>query len=119
MDEEYERWFNKIIGTGNVLAIIDNARIVAFSLLYCNHKDTGDAYLCNVFVLKDYRGIGLSCKLLDKAVAICKDLKFKSISLHVAIENKVAIRIYEKYGFKAVHNDNVEDNRVVMRLYIN
>ncbi len=116
--EKFEEWFKKIVNTGNVIAIIDRDRIIAFALLYCNHKDTLDAYLCNVYVLEPYRGIGLSVLLLEKAVDVCKENGFKSISLHVDKDNYKAIHVYEKYGFKKCNDETIGDSRLSMRLLI-
>lgn len=119
LDEDYfEEWFNKIVNTGNIIAIVDRDRIIAFALLYCNYKDTLDAYICNIYVLERYRGIGLSVRLLEKAVDVCKDKGFKSISLHVNKNNFAAIHIYKRFGFKQFYNDILEDGRLFMRFFI-
>jgi len=116
--DKFEEWFNKIINTGNVIAIVERETIIAFALLYCNHRDTLDAYLCNVYVLEPYRGIGLSVSLLEKAVDVCKNKGFKSISLHVGKDNFTAIHVYKKFGFKICDNDVIGDSRLLMRLFI-
>lgn len=96
--DTFDSWYDKIIGTGNVI-VITYQEILAFLLLYCNHKDTLDGYICNVYVLDNYRGLGLSVGLLDKAVEVCRQKGFNSVSLHVDKTNTRAIGIYEKYGF--------------------
>lgn len=96
--ETFDSWFDKINNIGNIIAI-KNPSIIAFLLLYCTQKETKDGYICNVYVLDSYRGIGLSVELLDKAVAVCEEKGFTSVSLYVDETNYKAIRIYEKYGF--------------------
>lgn len=118
-EDKFNEWFEKIERTGNMIAIIDNSRIIAFLLLYCNHKETLDAYLCNVYVLSDYRGKSLSVGLLKKAIEICKQKGFKSVSLDVDKDNKIAIRIYEKFGFHAYISESGRKDRISMRYYIN
>ena len=115
-EEKFEAWYHKIINTGNVISVIDRDRIIAFALLYCNHIETLDAYICNVYVLSQYRGIGLSVKLLEKAVEICREKGFKSISLHVDKNNSTAIKVYVKFGFEICDNDIAGDSRIAMRL---
>ena len=88
--------------------------IVAFSLLYCNHRDTLDAYLCNVYVLKNYRGIGLTYRLLEKAVEICEKNGFKSISLDVDKDNEIAIQVYEKFGFCQCYSVKRQTGKIAM-----
>lgn len=116
-DERFEEWYQKIINTGNIIAVIDNDRIIAFALLYCNHTDTLDAYICNIYVLSEYRGKGLSLKLLNKASEVCAEKGFKSISLHVDKSNERAISIYKKYGF--VNTDTeLQEGKITMRMTI-
>ena len=67
--------------------------------VYCNHLETGDAYINNVEILNDYRGLGLSKKLLHKAYEVVKENGFKSVSLEVAIDNTIAVNLYQKEGF--------------------
>ena len=108
----FDSWFEKINNSGNIIAIT-SSEIIAFLLLYCKRIDTKDGYICNVYVLHQYRGLGLSVRLLEKAVDVCKQLGFNSVSLHVEETNIKAIRIYEKYGFKRtgqvkIHNENAQ-----------
>lgn len=113
-DERFEEWYQKIINTGNIIAVIDNDSVIAFALLYCNHTDTLDAYICNIYVLSEYRGKGLSLKLLNKASEICAEKGFKSISLHVDKSNERAISIYKKYGFIDTDTD-LQEGKITMR----
>ena len=118
--EAFDPWFEKINNIGHIIAI-KNPGIIAFLLLYCTHKETKDGYICNVYVLDHYRGLGLSVKLLDKAIEICKEIGFNSVSLDVDETNEKAIRIYERYGFRKTgsvkeHNDNTQ---IEMRYMIN
>lgn len=98
-DEELKIGINKFIDKGNVIAIIENNKIVAFLMLYCNDFESLEAYICNVYVLESYRGLGLSKRLMDKAIEICKRNDFKTIKLHVAEDNTTAINLYNKYRF--------------------
>lgn len=116
--ERFDAWFQKIINTGNIIAVLNDEKIIAFALLYCNHIDSLDAYLCNVYVLSEYRGRGLSLKLLKMASKICVEKGFKSISLHVDRSNERAINIYEKYGFKPTDTE-LQDGMITMRMFIN
>jgi len=89
---------------------LDENHIIAFLMLYCNNYETLEAYICNVYVLEKYRGIGLSKQILESAIEICANNKFKKIKLHVAYNNTVAISLYKKYGFMAngIKYDNKE-----------
>lgn len=117
--DSFDSWFNKINGIGNIIAIT-YSKIIAFLLLYCTQKDIKDGYICNVYVLDQYRGLGLSVRLLDKAVDVCKSLGFKSVSLHVSEDNEKAIYIYERYGFEKTGGIKLVDNdkQLEMRLFL-
>lgn len=71
---------------------------------YCTVDDSKDKniWITAVEVTKDYQGYGLSKQLLDVAT---KELKANALS--VSINNKLAKRVYEKYGFK-VSKDSEE-----------
>jgi ribosomal protein S18 acetylase RimI-like enzyme len=64
--------------------------------------------LCNnvgieISISKDFRGVGLGEKMLRLIISEAKKkLKPKNIYLTVAAENKPAIRLYKKVGFKKV-----------------
>lgn len=74
---------------------------------YCTIDDYSDKYnnyiwISALEVAKEYQGYGLSKQLLDVAT---KELK--ADALGVSINNKLAKRVYEKYGFK-VSKDSEE-----------
>ncbi len=98
-DDELKVGIEKFIRQGNVISIIDRNHIIAFLMLYCNNYDSLEAYICNVFVLDEFRGLGLSKKVLEEAIRICESNHFKTIKLHVAEDNFTAISLYKKYGF--------------------
>ena len=117
--DSFDQWYKKIIRKGSVI-VVRLSSIIAFILLYCTQLETLDGYLCNLFVIDKYRGLGLSVKLLDKAIEVSKQKGFKSVSLDVDESNLKAIRIYEKYGFvKTGKIKTLNDNRQIeMRYYI-
>lgn len=112
-DEELERGIHKFIDHGNVISIIENNRIIAFLMLYCNNYETLEAYICNVYVLKPYRGVGLSKLLMDKAIDICVANKFETIKLHVAEDNYNAVGLYKAYAFEADGNIKDDGERLI------
>lgn len=73
-----------------------NNKIVAFviyTVLYDNIE------IIDVFVLNEYRKQGIATSLLNK---IINDNTNKNITLEVNINNKQAIKLYEKLGFKKI-----------------
>ncbi|WP_070090263.1 GNAT family N-acetyltransferase [Merdimonas faecis] len=107
-DEELRIGIQKFIDFGNIISVIENKKIIAFLMLYCNNTETLEAYICNVYVLATYRGLGLSKVILEKAMETCISNKFKTIKLHVAEDNMVAINLYKQYGFEP--NGNIKND---------
>lgn len=58
--------------------------------------------IVNVFVKEEYRNKGIGNSLLKKLIDIAIKENKKNITLEVSVENKVAIKLYEKNGFKKV-----------------
>lgn len=98
-DDSLNQWISKILSIGDPIAIIEGEEIIAFLLLYCNKKDTLEAYICNVFVNELYRGNNLSKLLIERAIDICKQRCFKVVDLDVAENNTPARSVYIKCGF--------------------
>ena len=58
------------------------------------------AEINNIYVLQEYRSQGIGSKLLDYLVKKCKTCE--NITLEVRKDNKSAISLYKKFGFKEV-----------------
>ena len=56
-------------------------------------------YISDMYVKKEYQGLGISSKLKDAAVKWFKEKKIKHISLRVYYDNEHARKVYEKWGF--------------------
>ncbi len=74
-------------------------------------------------ILKDFRGQGLGCALLEKTLTAVREQKLERVELEVYASNLVAIRLYETYGFqfegrkqRARKLDGEYDDIVVMAL---
>ena len=55
-----------------------------------------------ISVAKDYWNKGMGSQLLNNIIAFAKENKFEIIDLQVRSDNKSAIYLYEKYGFKKI-----------------
>ena len=92
-------------------------KIVGFGGIW---KSVDDVHITNIVVKKDCRHLGIGAKILDKLINIAKDLKFTSITLEVNENNEIALRLYEKFGFKKLgirkKYYNNSDNAVIMTL---
>ena len=103
-DDELDKGIRKFINQGNIISVLNDNRIIAMLNLYCNNYETREAYICNVEVINEYRGYGISKKLIEKAIEFTKKEKFKKILLHVDKGNYKAVSLYKKYGFKFTGN---------------
>ena len=55
-----------------------------------------------ISVAKDYWNKGIGSQLLNNIIAFAKENDFEVIDLQVRSDNKSAIHLYEKYGFKKI-----------------
>ncbi|MBF4694485.1 ribosomal protein S18-alanine N-acetyltransferase [Fusibacter ferrireducens] len=61
-----------------------------------------ELHVTNVAIAPDKRGMGFSSRLMEKLFEFAVENKFASMTLEVRTTNKVAINLYEKYGFKSL-----------------
>ena len=59
-----------------------------------------EASLNNIVVKKSHRNRGIGGELLESLIELCSQLRMKTFTLEVDIENEPAIHLYEKFGFK-------------------
>ena len=55
-----------------------------------------------ISVAKDYWNKGIGSKLLDHIIVFARENNFEIIDLQVRSDNKRAVYLYEKYGFKKI-----------------
>lgn len=61
------------------------------------------ANIFGVYVEQEFRGLGIGEKLVESAISsIKKNKRIIKINLNVNSKQKAAVKLYEKYGFKAV-----------------
>lgn len=61
---------------------------------------SGEGELMRIAVKKEFRGHGLSRKLMDQMVKSAKEKEVFDLTLEVRAGNKAAINLYKSYGFK-------------------
>lgn len=89
-----------------ILVVKKNKQIVGY--LYGYLKEKSDAYLKGQAVIEamyidfDYRGHKLGTDLIKHFIVWAKDKNASFVELKVCNENKVAMGLYEKVGFKSV-----------------
>jgi RimJ/RimL family protein N-acetyltransferase len=75
--------------------IVGHAQIFKFS--HPRLKATGDLV---VYLHQDFHGVGLGTAMLSKLVELAKKEGLHKIGLTVVADNKLAINLYQRFGFK-------------------
>lgn len=75
---------NEIVGFGGIRLILDEADIM------------------NIVTKKSFRNNGIGSIILQKLINLASDERLKSITLEVDENNKPAIHLYSKFGFKNI-----------------
>ncbi len=60
---------------------------------------TRKGHIVSVAVLPEYRNRGIASRLVEKAIDALKEYRATEVFLEVRVSNKVAIRLYERFGF--------------------
>lgn len=94
----------------------ENGEIVGFAGIWYS---VDDAHITNIVVRKSYRNKGIGSLLLEKLIELAKTKT--SLTLEVNTKNKIAQKLYLKYGFKNLgirkkYYDGIED-AYIMTLY--
>ena len=85
------------------------ARFITVEKINCKEKVIGYSFLWNlnqdfpslgIGIRDDYQGIGLGKVLINHLIETGKSLKKKGLTLTVVKENKSALSLYSKLGFK-------------------
>ncbi len=97
----YELWIeNKLIG---LIAVYENR--------------PPEAFISNVSIIDDYKGLGYGSKLLKNSLCEIEKKEFKKVCLEVYNENSIAFNMYLKYNFVPVLIDN--DKTLMCKYYDN
>lgn len=88
---------------GEIIVDTDNDEFAAQVLV--KYRDEGNV-ITGFYVYEEYRGYGLSNILIEDAIN-----KYNGNILGVYKDNKVAINLYEKNGFKVIRTESDEDGK--------
>jgi threonine synthase len=94
MEEAVENAFDK----GHILCALDRSIIVGVAIISRSAFDVffPKYHLSYIATKKNVKGMGIATLLLQKAIEVTEG----NFSLHVEVENKRAIRLYEKMGLR-------------------
>ena len=104
--KEYKKDFDKILSSKkNTLIFTEENRFLAgflYGTTYGNKKE-GRGYVEVLFISRKFRRKGIASLLINRFITILKQKGYKRIQLSVNTQNKGAIKLYEKLGFKLHH----------------
>lgn len=103
--EYYENYINKTLF---IFGYIENEKIVsvaAYEVLKrlptpkINNLNSDIAYVCSIYTKEEYRNKGYSKLLLNEVI---EDAKKRGLTrFKLSSHNEIAIKMYEKFGFKS------------------
>jgi RimJ/RimL family protein N-acetyltransferase len=98
-DEVVDRWISNLENMTALVAIYDK-RIVGYATISKGtrerRKGVGDLVM---YLLQDFQNAGLGAAMLSRLLNLAEKEGLHRIGLHVIADNKIAIHLYEKFGF--------------------
>jgi ribosomal-protein-alanine N-acetyltransferase len=86
------------IGKNPLFVYEYRGEICGYILIFLR-KNSKKIRIYSLAVDKKFRGLGIASKLLDKSLSYAKKMGKSFAKLEVRIDNKNAIKLYEKLGF--------------------
>jgi ribosomal protein S18 acetylase RimI-like enzyme len=90
----------------NALFLIakSNNKVIGYALgwvqkIDLNHKINEEGYICNVYVLDEYRKQKIGKLLTDNLIKWFKEKGIKRAVLDITEKNKLGLNFWERYGF--------------------
>lgn len=93
---------SKLFKNGLTYVIQENGHTLGFISMYANDVEENQAYIIFLAVADHYQGNNLGEKLLNHCIHISIQKGMKSVRLEVQKDNQLAIRFYQKHGFKII-----------------
>ena len=81
---------------------VDKKIVGYINFLFINGNGKKTSYLNDIVITEKFRGQGLGKYLMKEFIKISKDKKVDRIGLGARKENKFAINLYKKLGFKII-----------------
>ena len=107
--EMWVKYFNRHVRSPIRKAIVaeQNGKIIGFLIGAIQRRPpiftkSHQAYIDSIGVIESRRNQGIATMMLNLFTDWAKEKKLPYIMLNVAVENDVAIRLYEQHGFKTV-----------------
>jgi len=99
-DERISRWISNIENLIALVAVYDKLIVGYAGINKDTHerrKGLGDLAM---YLHQDFQNSGLGTAMLSRLLNLAKKEGLHRIGLHVIADNKIAIHLYEKFGFR-------------------
>ena len=119
-------FFEACLSNSTVFGVYHKNEIIGLAILTqeMGAKFSHKAYLSSVFIEPEFQQKGVASKLLNTIIEYSKK-HVEQILLTVADDNKLAIHLYEKFGFqtygieqKALKDNDGYINEILMKLFV-
>ncbi len=107
-------YIDKLFQKAEILFHYYSNDIAGFIAFYCNDYISKTLYITSIIVDPAYRGKKIGYCLLKSVQEVAKARGFISCRLEVHVENQIAIRLYEKCGFKKEKSEKCSAYKVYM-----
>jgi len=107
-EEENEKWLTNTLNrikrgeTVYIVTEIEGKIIGNFEIKIPKPERTSHVGEMSIFLLKDYRGLGIGSVMMETLIDLAKFMELKLIRLEIFENNKIAMNFYKKFGFKEV-----------------
>ncbi len=99
--ERIARWLDTVLSQGIHLLVERDGELIGHALLVPTREEGVAEYA--IFLRTDVRGRGVGTAVNRLAVELARDAGLRRLWLSVEPHNRVAIRSYEKVGFRFLH----------------
>jgi len=98
--EVIDRWMNNIQNLIPLVAEHDNHIVGYAQISKSRHPRRQGVCDLLIYLHQDFHGIGLGTAMTELLLRLAKEHEIHKINLSVVADNKIAIRLYEKFGFE-------------------
>ena len=96
---EMKKYARKITNKATRFEAWSGGMLIGLVAAYCNDQVKRIAYITSVSILKEWTGKGIGARLMAQCIEHAKLSGMQQISLEVAQDNTLGIKLYEKSGF--------------------
>jgi len=107
-EEENKKWLTDTLNkikrrkTIYIIAEAEGKIIGNFEIKIPKPERTKHVGELAIFLLKDYRGLGIGSIMMETLLDLAKNMNLKIIRLETFGNNEIAMNFYKKFGFKEV-----------------